>query len=167
MSELLVEAGANRNVVCAVGGIVENNVERVFDFTIAEDVVTNFLKGEPAVTGYDVHQGPWGQTGSYRTVYFGDQSAREQVNFIQRPFVFDYQLTDFSWELGDLCDLAVNQFLFRPVGPRTQVKFYYQFRARNAEAVQPLHEFATSTWLAWMTSYLDATKKALDKDPWS
>lgn len=167
MSQLLVDAGVNRNVVVAAGALVENSIERVFDFTVAEDVITKFLKGEPAVTGYEVHQGPWGQPGAFRTVHFGDKTAREQINYFARPFLFDYQLTDFSWELNELCDLAVNQFLFRSVGPRTLVKFYYQFRARNAEAVEPLYEFANTTWLAWMHSYLDATKKALDKDPFS
>lgn len=167
MSQLLIDAGVNRNVVVAAGTLVDNSVERVFDFTVAEDVATTFLKGEPAVTGYEIHQGPWGQQGAYRTVYFGDKSVREQINFFVRPYVFDYQLTEFSWELNELCDLAVNQFLFQPVGPRTLVKFYYQFRARNAAALEPLHAFATGTWLAWMYSYLDAMKKALDKDPFS
>lgn len=167
MSQLLVDAGVNRNVVVAAGGIVSNSVERVFDFTVAEDVATNFLKGEPAITGYEIHQGPWGQPGAYRTVHFGQNSVREQINFFVRPYVFDYHLTDFSWDLGELCDLAVNQFLFQPIGPRTLVKFYYQFRARSAETVEPLHDFATHTWLAWMYSYLNAMKGALDKDPFS
>ncbi|HGN8625348.1 hypothetical protein AAA557_05155 [Pseudomonas aeruginosa] len=167
MSQLLVDAGVNRNVVCAVSGIIENSVERVFDFTVAEDVITRFLKGEPAVTGYEIHQGPWGQPDAYRTVHFANNHAREQINFFQRPYLFDYQLTEFSWELKELCDLAVAQFLFRPVGPRTFVKWFYQFRARDAQSVQPLHDFASTTWLAWMQSYMDATKKALDKDPFS
>jgi hypothetical protein len=167
MSQLLVDAGVNRNVVVAAGAMVSNSIERVFDFTVAEDVATTFLKGEPAITGLELHQGPWGQPGARRTVYFGENTVKEQINFFVRPYLFDYQLTDFSWELGDLCDLAVNQFLFQPIGPRTLVKFYYQFRARSADAVEPLHEFAKSTWLAWMYSYLDAMKGGLDKDPFS
>ncbi len=75
MSQLLVDAGVNRNVVCAVSGIIENSVERVFDFTVAEDVITRFLKGEPAVTGYEIHQGPWGQPDAYRTVHFANNHA--------------------------------------------------------------------------------------------
>lgn len=167
MSQLLVDAGVNRNVVVAAGTMVSNSIERVFDFTVAEDVATTFLKGEPAITGLELHHGPWGQPGARRTVYFGENTVQEQINFFVRPYLFDYQLTDFSWDLGELCDLAVNQFLFQPIGPRTLVKFYYQFRARKAEAVEPLHDFATSTWLAWMYSYLDAMKGALDKDPFS
>lgn len=167
MSQLLVDAGVNLNVVVAAGTTVSNSVERVFDFTVAEDVATAFLKGGPAVTGYEMQQGPWGQTGARRTVYFGDDSVREQINFILRPYVFDYQLTDFSWDLNELCDLAVNQFLFQPVGPRTLVKSYYQYRARDAGTLGRLQTFARDTWLSWMYSYLDAMKAALDKDPFS
>lgn len=84
-----------------------------------------------------------------------------------RPYVFDYQLTDFSGDLNELCDLAVNQFLFQPIGRRTLVKFYYQFRARDAGTLGRLQTFARDTWLSWMYSYLDAMKAALDKDPFS
>lgn len=164
MSQLFAAAKTNRLVTGAIEAIVENNIERVFDFTVAEDVVTKFLKGEPAVTGYEIVQGPWGQPGAFRWVHFGKEKAREQVNFFQRPFIFDYQLTDFSWELKETCDLAVAQFLFRPVGPRTLVKWYYNFRAINAESVEPLYDLVTKTWYDWMTSYVDATKKALDRD---
>lgn len=167
LSQLLVDAGVNLNVVVAAGTTVSNSIERVFDFTVAEDVATSFLKGQPAVTGYELHHGPWGQPGARRTVFFGEDSVREEINFFVRPYLFDYQLTDFSGALGELCDLAANQFLFRPVGPRTLVKFYYQFRARSVEAIEPLRDYATNTWLAWMHSYLDAMRAAIDKDPFS
>ena len=122
MSQLLIDRGSNLLVTAALGALVENDVETVFDFTVAEDVVTKFLKGEPAVTGYEIMQGPWGQPGAFRWTYFGKDKAREQVNFIQRPYLFDYQLTEYTSELKDLVDLAVAQFLFRPVGPRTEIK---------------------------------------------
>ncbi|WP_299246793.1 SRPBCC family protein [uncultured Aquimarina sp.] len=164
MSHLLVEKGTNLLVTAAVSATVENNVETVFDFTVAEDVITRFLKGVPEVTGYEIQQGPWGQKGAYRWVHFGEDKAREEINFIQRPYLFDYQLTDFTAELKDMVDLAVAQFLFRPVGPRTEIKWYYNFRAKSEGVLPQLQDFVENVWVAWMKSYLNDTKEALDKD---
>lgn len=164
MSHLLVEKGTNLLVTAAVAATVENKVETVFDFTVAEDVITKFLKGEPAVTGYEIQQGPWGQKGAYRWVHFGEDKAREEINFIQRPYLFDYQLTNFSSDLKDMVDLAVAQFLFRPVGPRTEIKWYYNFRAKSEEILPQLQDFVENVWVDWMKSHLNDTKEALDKD---
>jgi len=164
MSNLLIDQKTNLLVTAAVGAIVENNVETVFDFTVAEDVITEFLKSEPEVTGYDILQGPWGQPGANRWVYFGDEKAKEQVNWIQRPYLFDYQLTEFTSDLKEMVDLAVAQFLFRPIGPRTEIKWYYNFRALSEDVLPQLMDFVENVWVPWMKSYLDDTKKVLGHD---
>ncbi|GAA4277299.1 hypothetical protein [Aquimarina mytili] len=76
-------------------------------------------------------------------------------------------MTDFTADLKDMVDLAVAQFLFRPVGPRTEIKWYYNFRAKSEEVLPQLQDFVENVWEDWMKSYLNDTKEALDKDAFS
>lgn len=164
MSQLLVDARIILNVVVAAGTTVITSVERVFDFTVAEDVATAFLKGEPAVTGYERHQRPWGHTDARRTVYFCDDPSASRSTSSSALRV----------------RLAANGFLRGPeraVRPRGQPVPVPAGRAAHPPQVllptprarhrirRKLQTFARDTWLSWMDSYLDAMRAALDNDP--
>jgi hypothetical protein len=97
MSQKLVDGKVNRIVMSAVGGVVENSVERVYDFIVAEDVVLKIIKGKPALKGYDIITGSWDHACVARWLNMeGGFRARETINSLVRPYLFEYQLEDFS-----------------------------------------------------------------------
>lgn len=169
MSQLLIDAKTTVLTLNVVAGTIDNNIEKVFDFTIAEDVVVNFLKGSPAVVGYDMLQGPWNHRGANRIVRVeGGNQWHETVTDFQRPYLFAYQLNEFQGgELSRLAEFAVAQFFFMPYGPRTLVKHYYGFHPKSPELLSEMHEFASKVWYPWQTTFMEGMKKALGKDPWS
>jgi hypothetical protein len=68
----------------AVGGVVENSVERVYAF-VAEDVVLKLIKGNPALEGYDIITGPWDDAGAVRWLNMeGGFRARESINSLAK-----------------------------------------------------------------------------------
>ena len=67
------ESGANLTITAAGEDIIEYSVERSYDVTVAEDVITRFLKGgdgAPGGIGYDILRGNWRHPGSARIVKF-------------------------------------------------------------------------------------------------
>jgi hypothetical protein len=169
MSQKLVDGKVNRIVMSAVGGVVENSVERVYDFIVAEDVVLKLIKGRPALEGYDIVTGPWDHAGAARWLNMeGGFRARESINSLVRPYLFEYQLEDFSSpDLREITDLAAAHWTFMPVGPRTHIKWYYAWRVRKPEHMEALYEFVANTWRGWMTTAFAETKRLLDRDVFS
>ena len=166
MSQKLVDGKVNLIVQSAVGGIVENSVEKVYDFIVAEDVVLKLLKGKPALEGYEIIKGTWDHAGSERWLNMeGGFRVRETINILARPYLFEYQLEDFSDpNLSKIADVARAHWTFTPVGPRTRVKWYYEWRARQIEHVGAVQEFVANTWRNWMTTIFAETKGLIDRD---
>ena len=49
----LVKAKTSLMVSNNITGTINKEIERVYDFIVAEDVVLNFLKDEPAILNFD------------------------------------------------------------------------------------------------------------------
>ncbi len=148
---------------------VNNTIERVFDFTVAEDVVTKFLKGKPALLNYDLEVGPWNHSGATRVNTFeGNSKLRESIIDWVRPTYFQYMLTEFKGGVFDgLIRQGIATFSLASYGPRTLVNWTFQMVPESSEKIAELQKFMTDVWYPWMESYMDAMKKALDKDLWS
>ncbi len=79
-----VEAGTNLVVLNALETVVENNVERVFDFIVAEDVVVFFRKTSPAIVAVENQTGTWNHPGAVKFTNFNAlDSACEALFFIE------------------------------------------------------------------------------------
>ncbi|MEL6467814.1 MAG: SRPBCC family protein [Pseudomonadota bacterium] len=160
--------GANLTVTAAVEDVIENSVERSYDVTVAEDVITRFLKGgdgAPGVIGYDILKGDWSHPGSARIVKFDDGlEAREEVVALIRPSYFAYQLSDFTGPMGDMVDFAFAEFVFTPIGSRTKVRWTYAFRPKEGQ-LEAVQAFVANGWVDWMKSYIDTLKTAIQRDP--
>lgn len=59
------KAQTNLMIVNALAATIENNIECVYDFIVAEDVHLAFLKGKPEMLGYDIEVGPWNRMGQH------------------------------------------------------------------------------------------------------
>jgi|GEM_PF-3166307 len=162
------ENGANLTVTAAVEDVIENSVERSYDVTAAEDVITRFLKGgdgAPGVIGYDILRGDWSHPGSVRIVKFDNGlEAREEVVALIRPNYFAYQLSDLTGPLGDVVEFAFAEFVFTPVGSRTKVRWTYTFRPKDGQ-LDAVQAFISDVWVAWMQGYIDTLKNAIKRDP--
>lgn len=162
------ENGANLTVTAAVEDVIENAVERSYDVTVAEDVITRFLKGgdgAPGVVGDDILKGDWSHSGSTRIVKFDDGlAAREEVVALIRPNYFGYQLSDFTGRMGDMVDFAFAEFVFTPVGSRTKVRWTYAFRPKD-DQLDGVRAFISDGWVTWMKGYVDTLKHAIKRDP--
>jgi len=161
------ENGANLTETAAVEDVIENSVERSYDVTIAEDVITRFLKGgdgAPGVIGYDILKGDWSHPGSARIVKFDDGlEAREEVVALIRPNYFAYQLSDFSGPMGEMVDFAFAEFVFTLVDSRTKVRWTYACRPKEGQ-LEAVQAFVADGWVAWMHGYVDTLKEAIQRD---
>jgi len=153
----------------ALTATIDNNIERVFDFIVAEDVVTKYLKGDPALLSYDMEVGPWNHSGATRINTFADGSKlRETVIDMERPASFQYMQTEFhGGGFEGLVDLGLATFKLSPAGPRTDVNWTFDMRPASPDKLDDVRKFMIETWKPWMNSFFDALKKALNKDPWS
>jgi hypothetical protein len=89
-----VEAGTNLVVLNALETVVENNVERVFDFIVAEDVVVHFRKTSPAIAAVEDQSGTWNHAGASRIIVMDNGNRfRETIIAYQRPYLFHYSFT--------------------------------------------------------------------------
>ena len=148
---------------------VDNTIERVFDFIVAEDVVIKFLKGKPALLKYDMEIGPWNHSGATRVNTFeGDSKLRESIVDWVRPTYFQYMLTEFKGgELEGMIKQGIATFSLASYGPRTLVNWSFQMTPASPDKTEDVQKFMTDTWYPWMESFITAMKKALDKDIWS
>lgn len=165
------EAQTNLMYVTALGATVENNIERVYDFVVAEDVHLNFLGGEPRMLGYDIEKGPWNRSGATRVTRFeGDYGFRETIIGCERPYYFQYMVTEFKggW-LEGLIDLAISTLIFSSHGPRTRINWQYQMRPENQDQskLADLKTLMSEGWYPWQQYFIQEVQGALNKDPWS
>ena len=167
-TETFFERGVNPTVTAAIEARIDNSVERTYDVTVAEDVLTHFLKGggnAPGVKRYEVIRGDWSHAGSARIVTFDNGlQAREEVTHLIRPHYFAYQLTDFTDDMGEMVDTAFAQFVFEPLGSRTRVRWQYAFRPLDGR-MDAVRAFVEDGWVDWMHGYVDALGEAIARDP--
>ncbi|MGW1729058.1 SRPBCC family protein [Streptomyces sp. NPDC002306] len=160
-----VDTTSATTVLATLHGTVDNTVERVFDFVSVDDVVLAILTGPTALTNYEIINGPWGRVGASRWLNFqSGLRAQETIDALVRPHLYAYHLTQFSGDVGTLTDLASSQWIFTPVGTRTQIEWTYSWRALNSHSLDELQRFVSQTWLEWMTSTFKETQRLLKRD---
>ena len=164
-----VEAGTNLVVLNALEAVVQNNVERVFDFIVAEDVVVLFRKSSPAIVAVEEQTGTWNHPGASRIIVMDNGNRfRESIIAYQRPYLFHYMLTEFSGaQQKGIVNEAIAMFMMQPYGPRTHVSWHYAMRPESDARLADARAFMQNVWRPWQQGFMDALKKALDKDPWS
>lgn len=164
-----VETGTNLFVLNALEAVIENNAERVFDFIVAEDVVLHFLKTPPAIAAIENQSGTWDHAGASRTVVMENGNRLlETIVAFQRPYLFHYMLENFSGApLEGMVNEAIATFIVQPYGPRAHVNWHYAFRPASDARLADTRAFMQDVWRPWQQGFVDALKKALDKDPWS
>lgn len=165
---------------------IDNNIERVYDFIVAEDVDVDFLQGRtnlsgaaeanidslpgtPRMLGYEIEGGFWGRAGATRISSFeGDATIRETIIDCERPYYFQYMLTDFDggWFDG-LIDLGISTFSLSSFGPRTRVNWQYQMRPANMDRLDDVCQLMSKMWYPWQQSFFTVLQETLNKDPWS
>jgi hypothetical protein len=164
-----VEAGTNLVVLNALEAVVQNNVERVFDFIVAEDIVVFFRKSSPAIVAVEDQTGTWNHPGASRIIVMDNGNRfRESIIAYQRPYLFHYMLTEFSGApQKGIVNEAIAMFIMQPYGPRTHVSWHYAMRPESDARLADARAFMQNVWRPWQQGFMDALKKALDKDPWS
>ncbi|MEL6500021.1 MAG: hypothetical protein AAFQ23_01255 [Cyanobacteria bacterium J06623_1] len=181
-----VESKTSFMVSNALTATIDNNIERVYDFIVAEDVDLNFLQGRtnlsgaeaanndspirtPRMLGYEIDGEFWNQIGATRISSFeGDAKIRETIIDCQRPYLFQYMLTDFvgGW-FEESIDLGISTFCLSSFGPRTRVNWQYQMRPINMDKIDEVHQLMSKLWYPWQESFFNVLQEALNKDPWS
>lgn len=136
-------------------------LEDVFDFLCAEDVLPKILTGYgliPAVVSTSGNTGPWDTSGSVRTVHLADgSSAREEVTDYIRPGYFAYKVSEPTFVLKHLIQVACGQFWFDATSEGTRITWIYTFTAKNALTRIPLYAFANTQWAGFMDVCLEKT----------
>lgn len=152
-----------------ITGTINNSLERVYDFIVAEDVVLKFLKGKPALLEYNMEVGPWNHSGATRINTFeGGSKLRETIIDCVRPTYFQYMLTEFKGGVFEgMVEQGIATFSLSSYGPRTNVHWSFQMRPASPDKLKDLQKFMIEIWYPWMESFMTALKKALDKDLWS
>ena len=144
-------------------------MERVFDFIVAEDVVVLFRKSSPAIVAVEEQTGTWNHPGASRIIVMDNGNRfRESIIAYQRPYLFHYMLTEFSGApQKGIVNEAIAMFMMQPYGPRTHVSWHYAMRPESDARLADARPFMQNVWRPWQQGFMDALKKALDKDPWS
>lgn len=106
-----------RDIAVTLTTRVDAEIEQVFDFTAAEDVLPKVLTGYspflPAVVSTSGNTGPWDIPGSSRLVHLKDGSrAVEEVTAYERPTYFAYKSSQFTFALRYLAHGAAGQWWF-------------------------------------------------------
>lgn len=111
-------------------------IEKVFDFTVAEDVLPKVLFRSgviPGVVGTTILKNPsWDAPGAQRIVHLDDgNTAVEEVTGFDRPGYFSYQSSNYSGFFGRFVDLAKGEWWFEERDGKTHVIWKYSFKAKN------------------------------------
>ena len=170
-----VEAKTNLMLMNALEATVDNNIERVYDFITAEDLDLNFLSKKlnledtPKMVGYDMEIGPWNHSGATKISTFeGDATIRETIIECQRPYYFQYMITEFNggWFEG-LIDLGISTFSLSSYGPRTHVNWLYKIRPVSLDKLPDIQKLMSEYWYPWQQFFFKELQSALNRDPWS
>jgi Polyketide cyclase / dehydrase and lipid transport len=150
-------------------------VERVFDFEVAEGVLTKVLKQYgpiPAVAHTKVLSGPWGRPGANRTIFFEDGSTlHEEITDFRRPGYFAYRISQFEGNtLAHLAASATGCWTFEKVGEnasdQTHIEWIYSFEPKSWLARPVLSVFAHTFYHGFMRQALRLTRDAMARpDP--
>ena len=146
--------------------VLPGDVETVFRFIVAQDVLPKILTGYgplPGVVGTSDVTGRWDVPGSSRTVHLKDGgTAREQVTGYHLPESFRYRVWDFSSAvLGPLVNEARGEWTFKPVEGGTEVTWTDTFAAKNAFAAVPTSFIGHVLWAGYMQVCLDNSRRIL------
>ena len=133
--------------------LVTSDIERVFGFVGAEDVLPKILTGYglvPAAATSDL-SGPWDRPGSHRVVHLADGSrVNEGLTDYDRPSYFAYRVSNPSFALKHLMSEARGQFWFEQVDGGTRVRWTYTFQPKNRLSKPPLSLFVRTQWKGYM-----------------
>ncbi len=144
--------------------IIKKDIESVFNFITAEDVLPKVLTGYgplPGVTHTSEVSGPWDVANSTRIVHLADRSTVREQMLSRIPFEsFSYRV----WEVGNpiiatLATSANGDWKFKSVHEGTAVTWKYTFKAKNALTAIPLSVIAQLLFRGYMDVCLANTVK--------
>jgi hypothetical protein len=144
--------------------VIARDVQTIFDFITAEDVLPKVLTGYgplPAVTHTSEVSGPWETPNSTRIVHLADKSTAREQMLERTPYKsFSYRV----WEIGNpivsaLASGATGHWTFTETAQGTAIQWTYTFKAKNALAAVPLSMIAGLFWRGYMDVCLKNTAK--------
>jgi hypothetical protein len=144
--------------------IIKKDIESVFNFITAEDVLPKVLTGYgplPGVTHTSEVSGPWDVANSTRIIHLADRSTVREQMLSRKPFEsFSYRV----WEFGNpiiatLATGANGDWKFKTVPEGTAITWKYTFKAKNALAAIPMSAIAQILWRGYMDVCLENTVK--------
>jgi Polyketide cyclase / dehydrase and lipid transport len=142
--------------------IIKKDIESVFNFITAEDVLPKVLTGYgplPGVTHTSEVSGPWDVANSTRIIHLADRSTVREQMLSRKPFEsFSYRV----WEFGNpiiatLATGANGDWKFKTVPEGTAITWKYTFKAKNALTAIPLSAIAQVLWRGYMDVCLTNT----------
>jgi Polyketide cyclase / dehydrase and lipid transport len=146
--------------------IIKKDIESVFNFITAEDVLPKVLTGYgplPGVTHTSEVSGPWDVANSTRIVHLADRSIVREQMLSRKPFEsFSYRV----WEFGNpiiatLATGANGDWKFKTVPEGTAITWKYTFKAKNALTAIPMSAITQLLWRGYMDVCLANTAKQL------
>lgn len=145
---------SGRKITATVEADIDATVARVFDFSVAEDVLPKVLTGYglvPGVVGTSGHTGAWDVPGSSRAVHLkGGDTAREEVTEWVRPSYFAYRVSDFTFALKHLATEGRGQWWFEERNGRTHARWTYTFTPKGPVSAVVLRLFVRTQWAGYM-----------------
>jgi hypothetical protein len=144
--------------------IIKKDIESVFNFITAEDVLPKVLTGYgplPGVTHTSEVSGPWDTANSTRIVHLADRSTVREQMLSRIPFEsFSYRVWEFGNPLiATLATGANGDWKFKSVSGGTAVTWKYTFKAKNAITAIPMSAIAQLVFRGYMDVCLENTVK--------
>jgi hypothetical protein len=144
--------------------IIKKDIESVFNFITAEDVLPKVLTGYgplPGVTHTSEVSGPWDVANSTRIVHLADRSTVREQMLSRIPFEsFSYRVWDAKNPIiATLTTGANGDWKFKSVPEGTAVTWKYTFKAKNALTAMPLSAIAQLFFRGYMDVCLENTAK--------
>jgi hypothetical protein len=144
--------------------IIKKDIESVFNFITAEDVLPKVLTGYgplPGVTHTSEVSGPWDVANSTRIVHLADRSTVREQMLSRIPFEsFSYRVWDAKNPvIAALTTGANGDWKFKSVPEGTAVTWKYTFKAKNALTAIPLSAIAQVLFRGYMDVCLSNTAK--------
>ena len=154
-----------------VTAVVHAPIQKVLDYTVAEDVLPKVLKRYgpvPAISGTEVLHGPWGRVGADRTVKIdGGGTLHEQITHFEAPGYFAYRIDQFAGTpLKGFAKGAVGSWEFTDLGGGdTRVEWTYSFEPTSALTTPIAGAFASTFYRGFMKQALQLIKEGVETKP--
>ncbi len=138
------------SVAITVDTVFPAPLDQAFEVVTAEDVVPKLLKGFgpiPAVVGTTARHGTWDRVGSHRVIQLADGgTVREELTGFDRPWSFDYRVTEFSPPFSAIVARARGQWTLEEAPGGTRIRWTYAFEPRSLLAYPLLLLIGQLAW---------------------